>query len=370
MGNVYWIKGRSQNIHRSIMADIDALFRLNEFSATIHPDATVAIKFNFSEMGYGHYLPPVILTTLFEKARNDGAKPVLTDGGSLFKGSRHDGYSWNDALGIMGYSNGELFQNQIMQTAGYTSEEGNFWPADGEHLAGVDIGSLITDASHMIVVSHVTAHPLLGLGGALYNLGLGLLTNSGKLKIHGCLEVAHDKEKCDSCGVCLSFCPTGALSNEDGKVVYKPQICNRCLGCLFVCPHDAIRIEEAGIAEFQETVAEAAQAVLNRVRGNTFFINFIKSVTPQTDEYPFSDVPFIPDLGIIGSDDPVAADWATTQMIKQSPGVPGSVAQDMNVLEKGSDKLKAITGQSPEHMLTYAEQIGLGSRQFDMLTNQ
>ena len=74
-------------------------------------------------------------------------------------------------------------------------------------------------------------------------------------------------------------------------------------------------------------------------------------------------------MGIIASIDPVAADWATYQMIVQSPGIPGSIAQNMDVLEKGQDKLKAITGYTPEHMLAYAEKMGLGSRKLELLVS-
>ena len=112
---------------------------------------------------------------------------------------------------------------------------------------------------------------------------------------------------------------------------------------------------------------EAAHTVFHKLRGKAFFINFLQSVTPQPDEYPYSDIPFIPDLGIIASDDPVAADWATYQMIVQSPGIPGSIAQNLDVLAKGQDKLQAITGQTPERMLAYAEEMALGSRTFEFL---
>jgi len=368
MANVYWIKGRSTHIQNSLISNIDALFRLEELATLVEPDVSLAIKFNLSEIGYGHYLPPVILGSIFEKARTKGARAMLTDGGSLFKGSRYDGYNWGDSAILQGYSCAELFHNQVMQSAGYTNEEGNFWPVDGDHLAGVDIGSLLTDTGNMIVVSHITAHPLLGLAGALYNLGLGFLTNSGKLKVHACLEIEYDTGICNQCGVCLPYCPTGAMSGKPGKITLNRHTCNRCLGCFITCPHQAIRIKPEGIKEYQSCVVEAAQTVLGKLRGKAFFINFIKSVTPQTDEFPFSDNPFIPDLGIIASSDPVAADWATYQMIVQSPGIPGSVAQDLGVLEKGTDKIRAITGQSPEDMLAYAEQIKMGSRRFEMLT--
>lgn len=368
MANVYWIKGRSTHIHNSLISNIDALFGIEELATLLEPNVSLAIKFNLSEIGYGHYLPPVILGSIFEKARVQGAKALLTDGGSLFKGSRFDGYSWSEGSILLGYSGAELFHNQVMQSGGYTNEEGNFWPVDGEHLAGVDIGSLLTDTGNLIVVSHITAHPLLGLAGAVYNLGLGFLTNSGKLKVHACLEIEHDAGLCDHCGICLPYCPTGAISEKLNIISYDRQMCNRCLGCFITCPHRAIRVKPEGVKEYHACVVEAAHTVLGKLRGRAFFINFIKSVTPQTDEYPFSDVPFIPDLGIVASSDPVAADWATCQMIIQSPGMPGSIAQDLGVLDKGTDKIKAITGQSPEHMLAYAEKMALGSRRFELLS--
>ncbi|MBI5602520.1 MAG: DUF362 domain-containing protein [Deltaproteobacteria bacterium] len=366
--NVYWIKGRSETCEKNLISKIDTLLSLEELASLVVPEISLAIKFNLSEMGYGHYLPPVIFSTLFEKTRSQGAKPLLTDGCSLYKGSRFDGYSWVDGALLQGFSSGETFHNQLLQSGGYTNEEGKFWPADGRHLAGIDIGSLLTDTGNLIVVSHITAHPLLGIAGALYNLGLGFLTASGKLKVHACLQIEYEAEKCDHCGICLSFCPTKAMAGEPGRVTFDPRVCNRCLGCFVSCPSRAIHIQPEGLPIFQECVIEAAQTVLSQLRGKAFFINFLSSVTPQPDEFPFSDIPFVPDLGIIASSDPVAVDWATTQMILRSPGIPGSIAQDLKVLDKGEDKIKAITGQTPEHLLAYAEQSGLGSRTFEFFS--
>jgi uncharacterized Fe-S center protein len=370
MANVYWIKGRCENIRRNLISKIDILMRMEELSRLMVPEASLAIKFNLSEIGYGHYLPPIIFTTLFERARTLGAKPTLTDGCSIFKGSRSDGYTWVESALLQGFCSGESFQNQLLQTGGYTNEEGNFWPAEGKNLAGIDIGSLLTDTNNLVVVSHLTAHPLLGLNGAVANLGLGFLTGTGRLRLHGFLQIAYDAQKCDHCGECLSFCPTGAMSGEPGHVTFDARICNQCLGCFMACPNSAVRVEAEGIPVYQECVVEAAHTVLNKLRGKAFFINFLQSVTPQPDDYPYSDIPFIPDLGIIASEDPVAADWATYQMIVQSPGIPGSVAQNLDVLAKGQDKVRAITDQTPEHMLAYAEELGLGSRKFQFFSGE
>lgn len=368
MANVYWIKGRSENIRKNAVSKIDALLGLEELARLVKPDESLAIKINLSELGYTHYLPPVIIGTLFEKTRAMGAKSLITDSCGLFKGSKFDGYSWMDNALLLGFSNGDVFDNQLMQTAGYTSEEGKFQPGDGECLAGVEIGSLLTDTGNLIVVSHVTAHPLLGQAGAMSNLGLGFLTRSGRLKIHGRLELSVDDEICDHCGVCKPFCPTGAIFGEPGQVSFDLRMCNKCLGCYVSCPNGAVGIQPSGISEYQKCVVDAAHTVRKHLRGQAFFINYLSSVTPQSDDYPFSDIPFVPDLGIVASDDPVAVDWATYQMIVRSPGIPGSIAQNLDVLEKGQDKIRAITGQTPVEMLEYAEKMQMGSKKFKFLS--
>jgi len=368
MSRVYWIKGRSQGVHQSIVSKVDALLSMEEMSKLVVPKESLAIKINLSEVGYAHYLPPIVVATLFERVRGAGCFPVVTDGCSLFKGFRSNGYDWIKAALMMGFSSGETFDNQLMLAAGYTSEEGKFYPSEGRRLGGVELGSLLTDTGNLVVLSHVTAHPILGVAGAILNLGLGLLAGTGKLRVHSCLEIELDQSRCDNCGACVPFCPTGAVAAGDPVISFDPEICNGCLGCFMACPNAAMSIKPEGIEPFQEAVVEAAHTALHNLRGSAFFINFLSSVTPQTDDYPFSDVPFIPDLGILASSDPVALDWATYQMITRSPGVPGSVAESMNVLGKGDNKIMAITGAGPEHWIEYAMNMGLGGTQCELFT--
>ena len=51
-----------------------------------------------------------------------------------------------------------------------------------------------------------------------------------------------DKERCVSCGNCLSHCPTDALHIEDNtsrQVVFDGEKCIECLSCIRNCPFGA-----------------------------------------------------------------------------------------------------------------------------------
>lgn len=51
-----------------------------------------------------------------------------------------------------------------------------------------------------------------------------------------------DRDKCVSCGNCLTHCPTGALLIADRSVMevsFDPSLCVECLSCVSVCPFGA-----------------------------------------------------------------------------------------------------------------------------------
>jgi ferredoxin len=63
-----------------------------------------------------------------------------------------------------------------------------------------------------------------------------------KLKLE---NISVDQEKCQECesSTCIKFCPTGAITMDEGKTVIDTDLCVGCGACVNVCPDQAIILE-------------------------------------------------------------------------------------------------------------------------------
>ena len=55
------------------------------------------------------------------------------------------------------------------------------------------------------------------------------------------------KADCDGCGLCVRYCPHGALSCEEGPPSLRPECCTACGLCAEVCPREALELCEEGV---------------------------------------------------------------------------------------------------------------------------
>jgi ferredoxin len=64
--------------------------------------------------------------------------------------------------------------------------------------------------------------------------------------------------ECDTCGLCLSYCPHGALAIDGDSVACNAGRCTGCGLCAEVCPRSALRLGPATLASRQPPETEAA----------------------------------------------------------------------------------------------------------------
>ncbi|MBQ0073762.1 MAG: DUF362 domain-containing protein [Prevotella sp.] len=175
----------------------------------------------------------------------------------------------------------------------------------GEHLAHYD---------WMINLAHFKGHTMGGFGGVLKNASIGVASTAGKAYIHS--HGVTDK-------------------TPDAWQHTKPQ--------------DA----------FLESMAAAAQGVHNYFNGKILYINVMNNMSVDCDCDGHPAKPELQDMGIMASLDPVALDQACVDMVFNYKGKPG---------DDNKPLVERINTRHGTHTIDHAEKIGLGSKNYKVIT--
>jgi uncharacterized Fe-S center protein len=93
-------------------------------------------------------------------------------------------------------------------------------------------------------------------------------------------------------------------------------------------------------------------------------VTLVVDVTPGSADGTWSDAAVAPDIGLLASRDPVAIDQAAIDLFQGAPGVAGTRLSDPTT----KDKLRDLNpGVDWEHALRYAERVGLGTRDYELM---
>ena len=104
----------------------------------------------------------------------------------------------------------------------------------------------------------------------------------------------------------------------------------------------------------------ATSAITALTAQNTCGVTGIMNVTPDCDCVAWSDMPLVPDLGILASLDPVALDQACFDLVNQAP-------QLTDLKRDGKDIFTARWPYTHGPIqLEYGEKIGRGTREYDL----
>ena len=107
--------------------------------------------------------------------------------------------------------------------------------------------------------------------------------------------------------------------------------------------------------DFLESMAEAAQAVIQHCRANILYISVANNLSVDCDCDSNPADPQMGDIGILASLDPVALDKACTDLVRAS--------EDHGKIHL----IERIDSRHGMHTLDYAERIGLGSQKYELV---
>lgn len=176
----------------------------------------------------------------------------------------------------------------------------------GKHIAYDIVGSHYMDYDFTVVLSHFKGHAMAGFGGAIKNISIGIASSNGKRWIHS----------------------AGASTTSWGNPTQE---------------------------DFLETMAEAAKAVADHCGDKILYISVANNLSVDCDCDSSPADPQMGDIGILASLDPVALDKACTDLVRNS--------EDHGKIHL----IERIDSRKGMHTLEYAEQIGLGSQQYQLV---
>lgn len=327
----------------------------------------VAIKLHFGEPGNLAFIRPNYAATTAAMIRAAGGVPFATDANSLYTGRRGNAVDHLLAASENGF-NRLVLGCDVIIADGLKGTEYREVVINQRHFRTARIASAVADADVVVSLSHFKGHELTGIGGAIKNLGMGCGSRGGKLEMHSSSKPKIVTESCKSCGECIKSCPQEAihwnLDSHKAEIDY-----DRCIGCgqcIAMCQYGAAQaiFNESGV-NAGEKIAEYALGVVKDKP--CLHVNFITDVAPFCDCWSYNDTALVADIGILASRDPVALDRACVDMVNSAPLSPGSIL-DGRGLAPGDDKFSSVHPNTNwQAGLDYAESIGLGSQQYNLV---
>lgn len=184
---------------------------------------------------------------------------------------------------------------------------------NGKHLEYDIVGNNLKNYDAMLNLAHGKGHQMGGMGANLKNQSIGVASRNGKAYIHSCGQ------------------------DETPDTAWDK-------------PYQQI--------EFIESMAESAKAVADYFKEQNkpiLYITVMNALSLECDCDAHQGEPVMADLGIVASLDPVANDQAFIDMIWNSSDPGAKLLQER------------IDGQLGREILPYAESIGLGSREYELI---
>ena len=314
-----------------------------------------AIKMHFGELGNISYLRPNYAKAVADVVKEMGGKPFLTDCNTLYPGSRKNALehlycAWENGFTPMTVGCPILIGDGLKGT-----DDIEVPVEGGEYIKKALIGRAVMDADVFISLSHFKGHEMTGFGGTIKNIGMGCGSRAGKKEQHRNGKPSIDLQACRGCRLCMRQCANDGLVYDEAskKMSINMENCVGCGRCIGACNFDAIDFaDNAATKVLNCRMAEYTKAVIDG-RPN-FHISLIVDVSPNCDCHPENDAPILPNIGMFASFDPLALDQACVDLVYRAVD--------------GQSLIDRIESRNGLHTLEQAEKIGLGSREYELVS--
>jgi uncharacterized Fe-S center protein len=296
----------------------------------------VPVKLHMGEKGNSYFVKPELVKCVVDELKKVNAKPFLLDTTVAYHGSRHTKTDYQKLATFHGFTKKNIGCTVQIDDSGIpTMVEGRSF----------EVASHLSSSTHIFSLAHVKGHIQTGMGGAIKNFGMGGVTKESKIKIHDGSYPVYQKDACTYCGVCAEVCPFHAIT-VNNNWEYNEKACFGCGACVDACPAQAVRYQDA---DLQFLLACSAKACVQNK--NVLYLNELKRIAKGCDCDPNAGPIICPDIGYLVSDDMVAIDTASLDLVNNVKP---------NVFEK-------INKVNPVKQIKYGEEIGLGSSSYQLI---
>ena len=310
---------------------------LNSLNISSYRDQDVLVKLHMGEKKNKYYSKPEYVKKHIDVLVNNNARPFLYDTTVLYNGPRQTKKDYKQLAHDHGFSTNSVGCDVVIDDEGVPIEiEGNSY----------EVGKTLHRSTHVLALSHVKGHIATGMGGAIKNFGMGGVTKKTKEWLHNGCKPDYKVDKCTYCGVCSEVCPFSAIDVNNKNWTVN----NSCFGCGVCVDNCLFNALEYKRFDLQYSLACAAKACVEQK--HVIYVNELKRISKSCDCDPNSGPLICPDIGYLASDDIVAVDTASLDLInKVKP-----------------DLFKKTHHVDPEKQLQYAEQIHLGTTEYQLIS--
>ncbi|MFH1854225.1 MAG: DUF362 domain-containing protein [Candidatus Omnitrophota bacterium] len=320
--------------------DTDGLIKKDDF---------LGIKLTFGEEGTSGYIKSNWLQGLISSLRQKTENLFIIETNTLYREKRSNAVGHLHVAHAHGYGIEQVGIPVIIADGLHGRNSHNINIA-AEHFENVKLAKAVCETDFLLSLSHVTGHCQIGLAATLKNLGMGCAARVGKLAQHSRTLPEITTAKCIGCGACMKICPANAIGIKKKKAILVKERCIGCGECAIICKSGGVEIKyDENVVKLQEKMVEYALGVKNALNSRLACMNLLYNVTKNCDCMSNAEPSIAPDIGVVGSVDPVAIDKAALDLI-------------------GKQAFERIYPEIDlEAQIRYAEKIKLGSSDYEII---